>query len=100
MLALRSYEQSNGFSVMDADELFFINGGSSTTGGNMGGASFSQGPISTPSSTGQKIAFWASWTILALTSMGNAPDNIVTSKEQAAMIAGVNPNNINESTKK
>ena len=28
MLALRSYGQSNGFSVMDADELFFINGGS------------------------------------------------------------------------
>ena len=27
MLALRSYEQSNGFSVMDADELFFIVGG-------------------------------------------------------------------------
>lgn len=31
MLALKSYEQANGFSVMDADELFFINGGSSTT---------------------------------------------------------------------
>lgn len=28
MLALRSYEQANGFSVLDADELFFINGGS------------------------------------------------------------------------
>ena len=31
MLALRSYGQSNGFSVMDAEELFFINGGSQTT---------------------------------------------------------------------
>ena len=31
MLALRSYGQSNGFSVMDADELFFINGGSGNT---------------------------------------------------------------------
>lgn len=30
MLALRSYEQVNGFSVIDADELFFINGGSET----------------------------------------------------------------------
>ncbi len=28
MLALESYEQSNGFSAMSADELFFINGGS------------------------------------------------------------------------
>ena len=29
MLALTSYEQSNGFSAVTADELFFINGGSS-----------------------------------------------------------------------
>lgn len=28
MLALTSYEQSNGFSVVTADELYFINGGS------------------------------------------------------------------------
>lgn len=27
MLALQSYEQNNGFSVMSADELYFINGG-------------------------------------------------------------------------
>lgn len=27
MLALKGYEQSNGFSVMNTDELFFINGG-------------------------------------------------------------------------
>ena len=28
MLTLESYEQSNGFSVITADELYFINGGS------------------------------------------------------------------------
>ncbi len=28
MLALTSYEQSNGFSALNADELYFINGGS------------------------------------------------------------------------
>lgn len=28
MLALKSYEQANGFSVLTEDELFFINGGS------------------------------------------------------------------------
>jgi hypothetical protein len=28
MLAMRSYEQNEGFSVMTADELYFINGGS------------------------------------------------------------------------
>ena len=27
MLALQSYEQASGFSVLTADELFFINGG-------------------------------------------------------------------------
>jgi hypothetical protein len=30
MLALTSYEQSNGFSALNADELYFINGGSVT----------------------------------------------------------------------
>ena len=34
MLALQSSRQSSGFSVMDADELFFINGGSSEGGNN------------------------------------------------------------------
>lgn len=35
MLALQSYEQSNGFSVLTSDELYYVNGGSSTfsTGG-------------------------------------------------------------------
>jgi len=28
MLALRSYEQANGFSTITADELFYVNGGS------------------------------------------------------------------------
>lgn len=28
MLALKSYEQSNGFSAMSTDELYFVNGGS------------------------------------------------------------------------
>ena len=28
MLALKSYEQSTGFSALSADELYFINGGS------------------------------------------------------------------------
>lgn len=28
MLALQSYEQSNGFSVLTADELYYVNGGS------------------------------------------------------------------------
>ena len=32
MLALQSYEQNNGFSAMSADELYFINGGSLSTG--------------------------------------------------------------------
>lgn len=31
MLALKSYEQSNEFSVLSADELYFINGGSGLT---------------------------------------------------------------------
>lgn len=31
MLALKSYEQENGFSVMTADELYYINGGSGAT---------------------------------------------------------------------
>ena len=30
MLALQSYEQSNGFAVMTADELYYVNGGSSS----------------------------------------------------------------------
>lgn len=30
MLAMQSYEQPNGFAVMDADELYYINAGSST----------------------------------------------------------------------
>ena len=34
MLALKSYEQTNGFSVMDADELFFIVGGEGEGDGN------------------------------------------------------------------
>ena len=29
MLALKGYEKTNGFSVMNTDELFFISGGSS-----------------------------------------------------------------------
>lgn len=33
MLALKSYEQTTGFSVLNTDELFFINGGSAI-GGN------------------------------------------------------------------
>ncbi len=31
MLAVNSYEQNEGFSVIGADELFFINGGSGTS---------------------------------------------------------------------
>lgn len=34
MLALQSYEQSNGFAVMTADELFYVNGGSSSFSGS------------------------------------------------------------------
>ena len=30
MLALQSYEQSNGFSVLTSDELYYVNGGSVT----------------------------------------------------------------------
>jgi len=30
MLALKSYEQTTGFSVLNTDELFFINGGSAS----------------------------------------------------------------------
>ena len=33
MLALKSYEQTTGFSVLNTDELFFINGGSGTGSG-------------------------------------------------------------------
>lgn len=33
MLALKSYEKTEGFSVLNSDELFFINGGS---GGPLG----------------------------------------------------------------
>lgn len=32
MLAMRSYEQNEGFSVMTADELFYVNGGSGSSG--------------------------------------------------------------------
>jgi len=32
MLALKSYEQNEGFSVMTADEMYFVNGGSCSTG--------------------------------------------------------------------
>jgi hypothetical protein len=31
MLAMQSYEQSNEFAVMDADELYYINAGSGAT---------------------------------------------------------------------
>jgi hypothetical protein len=31
MLAMQSYEQANGFAVMDADELYYINAGSGAT---------------------------------------------------------------------
>ena len=30
MLALQSYEQASGFSVLTADELYYVNGGSIT----------------------------------------------------------------------
>ena len=36
MLALKSYEQNEGFSTINADELFFINGGSGTTSQSSG----------------------------------------------------------------
>ncbi len=32
MLALKGYEKTNGFSVLNTDELFFINGGSNQFG--------------------------------------------------------------------
>ena len=38
MLALTSYEQSNGFSALNADELYFINGGSWSWSGASQGA--------------------------------------------------------------
>ena len=34
MLALKGYEETSGFSVMNTDELFFISGGSGTYEGN------------------------------------------------------------------
>ena len=36
MLTLRSRMKRNGFSIMDVDELYFINGGCGPTGGNGG----------------------------------------------------------------
>lgn len=36
MIALKGYEQNKGFSVMSTDELYFINGGSATTGQKVG----------------------------------------------------------------
>ena len=51
MLALQSSMQSSGFSVMDADELFFINGGSSSNAG----PSISSGP--TGPTTGQTVGY-------------------------------------------
>ena len=56
MLALQSYEQNNGFSAMSADELYFINGGSLSTGavyaicitaGVVGGALMATGNLPT-----------------------------------------------------
>ena len=33
MLAMKSYEQNEGFSVMTADEMYFVNGGSGNSSG-------------------------------------------------------------------
>jgi hypothetical protein len=37
MLAMKSYEQNEGFSVMTADEMYFVNGGSGNSSGIGGG---------------------------------------------------------------
>ncbi|MCR4736003.1 MAG: hypothetical protein K5829_13465 [Treponema sp.] len=50
MLTLTKRQHSVGFSAMNADELYFINGGSGTY--NHGGPSGSQGPT-----TGQKVGY-------------------------------------------
>ena len=36
MLAMKSYEQNEGFSVMTADEMYFVNGGSGFSWGGFG----------------------------------------------------------------
>ncbi|MCR4735993.1 MAG: hypothetical protein K5829_13415 [Treponema sp.] len=102
MLTMKSRMHAKGFSVMDADELYFINGGSGTY--NHGGPTGPQGPQGQtsgkkPSSTGQKIAYWATFAILAGTSLGDAPNNFERAAEQAAEIAHVDRHDINTSTK-
>lgn len=45
MLALQSYEQASGFSVLTADELYYVNGGSVTFSTVMGVISASLGIV-------------------------------------------------------
>lgn len=44
MLALQSYEQANGFSAMSADELFYVNGGSGSSGNALANSGSSSKP--------------------------------------------------------
>ena len=102
MLTMKSRMHAKGFSVMDADELYFINGGSGTYNhGGSSGSQGSQGPTTgqNPSSTGQKVAYWATFVILSATSLGDAPNNFERAAEQAAAIAHVDRHDINTSTK-
>lgn len=66
MLALESYGQACGFSVLTADELFYINGGS------VGFSSQSSGSQSSGSSIGQKIGSWMQNTGEGMTTVGTA----------------------------
>ncbi len=45
MLALKGYEKTNGFTVMNTDELFFVNGGSNQFGPSSGGGNTVQSII-------------------------------------------------------
>ena len=62
MLAMRSYEQNEGFSVMTADELYYVNGGSGSS------VSIGNAGKGTPTNTGRYIA---SEIIAALGTIGN-----------------------------
>jgi hypothetical protein len=61
MLAMQSYEQANGFAVMDADELYYINAGSGATlTASVGFTTDSTGKTTTTGAIGVSISLGGS----------------------------------------
>ncbi len=82
MLVVNSYKQNEGFSVIGADELFFINGGS---GAPSGGSATSNG-----SSTGQAVKEAFIFSVLEGSTMDAFPSSDVVNRnqEQAQRMSG------------